>query len=77
LNVKCLECSKDVSAANIQFFLYQIGEGYFEKYEKLCLNNFFSSRVCEMMWCPTPGCEYVFEMAEKFKKFTCQFCNKM
>jgi hypothetical protein len=76
LNIKCFECSSDVSCSNIQFFLYQIGKGYFEKYEKLSFNRFMSNGINEVMWCPTPGCEFVFEMAEKFQNFLCRLCKK-
>ena len=76
IDFKCLECSLEIPTSTIQFFLYQIGENYFDKYEKLSFNQFVSSNVCEMMWCPTPGCEFVFEMAEKFSKFSCRICKK-
>jgi len=65
-----------VEGADMQYFLYQLGENYFEKYERLCLNNFINKKPSQMMWCPTPGCSFLFEMAEKFNNFTCQLCNK-
>ena len=76
MNIRCFECSKEVSPANIQFFLYQLDGDYFKKYEKLCINNFVISRVCEMMCCPTPGCDFAFEMVEKFDRFSCRICEK-
>ena len=54
----------------------QVGEGLLEKYHKISFNNFIMSKGAEIMWCPTPGCNFVFEFAEKFERFDCSLCKK-
>ena len=60
----------------LEFFFVQVGEGLLEKYHKIAFNDYVMSRGEEMMWCPTPGCDFGFEFAEKFHRFDCRLCNK-
>lgn len=74
--MKCFKCMEEISPSVLEFFFVQIGEGLLEKYQKISFNDFIMSKGGEIMWCPTPGCDFGFEFAEKFSRLDCKVCNK-